>query len=81
MDLALNNRQSLLCHKTQTINQSLNLRFPTLRTIGSILMEKLSLSFLHLFKYLWDEDAHVEVFFNFDVKGSDCPSYIKILAF
>ena len=37
---------------------SLILRLPTLCTIASVLMEKLSL-FLHLIEYLWNEDTHV----------------------
>ena len=36
---------------------SLILRLPTLRTIASILMEKLRSLFLHLIKCLWNEDA------------------------
>ena len=36
---------------------SLILRLPTLRTIASILMEKLLSLFLHLIKCLWNEDA------------------------
>ena len=38
---------------------SLILRLPTLCTIASILMEKLSLLLLHLTKCLWNEDASV----------------------
>ena len=38
---------------------SLILRFPTLRTIAYLLTEKLSSLFLHLIKYLWNDDARV----------------------
>ena len=55
---------------------SLILRLPTLRTTASILMEKLLSLFLPLIKCLWNE-----VFFYSDVEGSDCTSYIKIMAF
>ena len=54
------------------------LRLPTLRTIASILKEKLLSLFLHLIKCLWNED---EVFFNSDVDGCDCISYVKSIAF
>ena len=73
-----NSNLLLICLCNLTINKaSLILRLPTLRTIASILMEKL---FLHLIKCLWNEDACV-LFFSSDVEGFDCTSYIKIMAF
>ena len=57
--LVFNSNQMLIWGCNLAINKaSLILRLQTLRTIVSILMEKLSL-FLHLIKCLWNEDACV----------------------
>ena len=61
--------------KQSTNQPSLILRWPTLRTIASIFMEWLSL-FLHLIKYLWNEDARVlRCSLILMWRGSDCTSY------
>ena len=59
IDSVFNSNLLLIWGCNLAINKaSLILRLPTLRTIASILMEKLSL-FLHLIKCLWNEDPYV----------------------
>ena len=57
------------------------LRLPTLRTIASILMEKLLSLFSFNLIYMEWRCMCVELFFNLDVEGYDCSSYLKIMAF
>ena len=60
---------------------SLILRLPTLYTIAFKLMENFLSLFLHLIKCMFMEWGcmFVEVFFNSDVKGPGCTSYMFYL--
>ena len=61
---------------------SLILRLSTLHTITCILMEKLLSLFLHLIKYLCNDDAcALRCPLILMWRGSDCASYVKIMAF